>query len=298
MSARPVAGIICCTRTVGIEPAQAVMNRYVAGTMRYADAAALLVPSMPGLMRASEVAARLDGLMLTGSPSNLVPALYGEEIGDAPGPFDAARDTMTTELIKAMLDLGRPVFGICRGFQEINVAFGGTLRRDMAASEALIPHHAPDDVDFNGMFDHRHPVDLTPGGVLSKVFGADRIVVNSVHYQGVDRLGEGLTVEARAPDGVVEAVSATVSGAPLLAVQWHPEWQTAANAQSQTFFQLFGRALRGEPMVPPNPSSLIPRESETRVGLAALARSEQPNIARITAFAGISGQDKSRSSPE
>ena len=104
---RPVAGIICCTRTVGIEPAQAVMNRYVAGAMQYADVAALLVPSMPQLMKASEVAARLDGLMLTGSPSNLDPALYGEEIGDAPGPFDLARDTMTADLIKAMLDLGR-----------------------------------------------------------------------------------------------------------------------------------------------------------------------------------------------
>jgi putative glutamine amidotransferase len=246
---RPVAGIICCTRTVGIEPAQAVMNRYVAGAMRYADAAALLVPSMPELMKASEVAARLDGLMLTGSPSNLDPALYGEEIGDAPGPFDPARDTMTADLIKAMLDLGRPVFGVCRGFQEINVAFGGTLRRDMAASRDLITHHAPDEVDFEGMFDHLHPVDLTPGGVLAEAFGTERAVVNSVHYQGVDRLGQDLTVEARAEDGVIEAVSATVNGAPILAVQWHPEWKPAANPQSQTFFQLFGRALRGSPLI-------------------------------------------------
>jgi putative glutamine amidotransferase len=246
---RPVAGIICCTRTVGIEPAQAVMNRYVAGAMRYADAAALLVPSMPELMKASEVAARLDGLMLTGSPSNLDPALYGEEIGDAPGPFDPARDTMTADLIKAMLDLGRPVFGVCRGFQEINVAFGGTLRRDMAASRDLITHHAPDEVDFEGMFDHLHPVDLTPGGVLAEAFGTERAVVNSVHYQGVDRLGQDLTVEARAEDGVVEAVSATVNGAPVLAVQWHPEWKPDANPQSQTFFQLFGRALRGSPLI-------------------------------------------------
>jgi putative glutamine amidotransferase len=249
MTARPVAGIICCTRTVGIEPAQAVMNRYVAGAMKYADAAALLVPSMPELMRASEVAARLDGLMLTGSPSNMGPSLYGEDAPDAPGPFDPARDTMTADLIKAMLDLGRPVFGVCRGFQEINVAFGGSLRRDMAASADLIAHHAPDEVDFNGMFDHLHPVDLTPGGVLAGAFNTDRAVVNSVHYQGVDRLGEGLSVEARAEDGVVEAVSATVNGAPVLAVQWHPEWKPADNPQSQIFFQLFGRALRGAPLI-------------------------------------------------
>jgi putative glutamine amidotransferase len=248
---RPVAGIICCTRTVGIEPAQAVMNRYVASAMRYADAAALLVPSMPELMKASEVAARLDGLMLTGSPSNLDPALYGQDIPDAPGPFDAARDTMTADLIKAMLDLGRPVFGVCRGFQEINVAFGGTLRRDMATSGELVPHHAPDDVDFNGMFDHEHPVRLTPGGVLATAFGAEAATVNSVHYQGVDQLGDGLLVEARAPDGVVEAVSAKVNGAPVLAVQWHPEWKTERNPQSQAFFQVFGRALRGEGLRPP-----------------------------------------------
>ena len=249
--ARPVAGIICCTRTVGVEPAQAVMNRYVASVMRYADAAALLVPSMPELMKASEVAARLDGLMLTGSPSNLDPARYGQDVPDAPGPFDAARDAMTADLIAAMLDLGRPVFGVCRGFQEINVAFGGSLRRDMAQSRALIAHHAPDDVHFNAMFDHEHRVDLTPGGVLARAFEAEAATVNSVHYQGVDRLGDGLTVEARAPDGVVEAVSATVNGAPVLAVQWHPEWKTELNPQSQVFFQLFGQALRGAPLSPP-----------------------------------------------
>jgi putative glutamine amidotransferase len=248
---RPVAGIICCTRTVGIEPAQAVMNRYVANAMRYADAAALLVPSMPDLMKASEVAARLDGLMLTGSPSNMDPALYGQAVDDAPGPFDAARDTMTADLIKAMLDLGRPVFGVCRGFQEINVAFGGTLRRDMARADELIAHHAPDEIDFDGMFDHEHRVDLTPGGVLAKAFDAEAATVNSVHYQGVDRLGEGLAVEARAPDGVVEAVSAKVNGASVLAVQWHPEWKTERNPQSQAFFQVFGRALRGEGLRPP-----------------------------------------------
>ena len=260
MSARPVAGIICCTRTVGVEPAQAVMNRYVASAMRYADAAALLVPSMPELMKASEVAARLDGLMLTGSPSNLDPALYGQDVPDAPGPFDAGRDTMTRDLIQAMLDLGRPVFGVCRGFQEINVAFGGTLRRDMSTQGAPLAHHAPDEVDFDAMFDHEHAVRLTPGGVLATAFNAEAATVNSVHYQGVDRLGEGLLVEARAPDGVVEAVSAKVNGAPVLAVQWHPEWKTERNPQSQAFFEVFGRALRGQPLVP-----LIPANAGTQM---------------------------------
>jgi len=246
---RPVAGIVCCTRTVGTEPAQAVMNRYVAEALKNADCAGLLIPALPDLMSATEVAGRLDGLMLTGSPSNVDPARYGDD-AEGTGPFDPARDAMTFDLIKAMADLGKPVFGICRGFQEINVAFGGTLRRDMAQSPDLIAHHAPDHVGFNEMFDHTHEVDLIPGGVLARVFKADKARVNSVHFQGVDRLGEGLTVEARAPDGVIEAVSADLSGAPLLAVQWHPEWNTASNPQSAIFFNLFGRALRGDPLVP------------------------------------------------
>jgi putative glutamine amidotransferase len=246
-TSRPIAGIICCNRTVGVETAQAVMNRYVSATMHYADVAALLVPSAPDQMKATEIAARLDGLMLTGSPSNLEPHRYGEAADDAPGPFDAPRDAMTQDLIAAMLDLGRPVFGICRGFQEINVAFGGSLRRDVSAPNAPIAHHAADDVGFDAMFDHIHPVTLTPGGVLAQRYGQDQLMVNSVHFQGIDRLGKGLDIEARAPDGLIEAVWARVNGAQLLAVQGHPEWRTADHPQSQQFFAMFGEALRGEP---------------------------------------------------
>ena len=244
---RPVLGIIACNRTVGTEQAQAVMNRYADAAMRHADAAALIVPAMPGLMRADEVAGRLDGLLLTGSPSNVEPTRYGDNAaGD--GPFDAARDAMMKALVDAMLALGRPVFGVCRGFQELNVAFGGTLRRDLGATP--LPHHAPDGVPFDAMFAHEHAVHLTPGGILSRAFGREALRVNSVHFQGVDRLAPGLTAEAHAPDGVVEAVSARINNAPVLAVQWHPEWRTDANPDSQTFFHLLGRALRGDPLTP------------------------------------------------
>jgi putative glutamine amidotransferase len=246
--ARPVTGIICCNRWVEYETGQAVMNRYVAATITFADVAALLVPSMPDQMRASEVAARLDGLLLTGSPSNMEPHWYGQAIDDAPGPFDAPRDAMTQDLIAAMLDLGRPVFGICRGFQELNVALGGTLRRDVSLPDAPLAHHAPLDVSFDAMFDHHHPVSLTQGGVLARRYGLDAINVNSVHFQGIDQLAPDLMAEAQAPDGLVEAFSARVNDADVLAVQWHPEWRTADNPQSQTFFSLFGAALRGEPI--------------------------------------------------
>jgi putative glutamine amidotransferase len=244
--ARPVLGITCCTRRMGGEQAQAVIDRYARSAMLYADVAALLVPATPDLMSAREVAGRLDGVLLTGSPSNVEPSRYGEDVPDAPGPFDPGRDAMALGLIEAMIDAGRPVFGVCRGFQEINVAFGGTLRRDTGAGEALIAHHAPPDADLAGMFAHAHEVTLTPGGLLARGLGKDRLAVNSVHFQGAGRLGEGLAVEALASDGLVEAVSARPGRAPVVAVQWHPEWRTEDNPDSQAFFAMLGRALRGE----------------------------------------------------
>ena len=249
-SPRPVLGVVCCTRQIGTETAQAVVDRYLVGALRHADAAGLLVPALPGLMDAREVAPRLDGVLLTGSPSNVDPARYGQaEAVDREGPFDAARDAMTAALVEAMLELGKPVFGICRGLQELNVAFGGTLRRDMARSPELIAHHAPSDADFEDMFAHEHEVTLTTGGMLNRGLGRSTLQVNSVHYQGIDRLAPGLEIEATAPDGVVEAVSAEVNGAPVLAVQWHPEWRPEANPDSQAFFQLLGAALRGEALL-------------------------------------------------
>ncbi len=245
---RPVLGIICCNRTIDGQAAQSVMTRYLNASLTYADAAGLMVPAMPDLFNAREVAPRLDGILLTGTPSNLDPKRYGELVDDAPGPLDPDRDEMTSRLIEAVLDLGRPVFGICRGFQELNVAFGGTLRRDMAEHPELLAHHAPHGASFEGMFEHVHPVKLEEGGVLHRAYRSAALDVVSVHYQGVDKLGEGLKVEAVAPDGVIEAVSARVNGAPVLAVQWHPEWKAHENPQSQTFFKLLGRALRREPI--------------------------------------------------
>jgi putative glutamine amidotransferase len=245
MTARPVLGMICCRRSVGTEHAQAVMERYLYGAAPHIDAIPLLIPSLPKLVDATEVAARIDGLMLTGSPSNLEPRRYGEEVPGAAGPFDPNRDAMAMALADAMMEAGKPVFGICRGFQELNVHFGGTLARDMMAPHRSIQHHAPDDVTFADMFEHRHPVKLEEGGALLAAIGTRDIIVNSVHYQGVDKLGKGLRIEARAPDGVVEAFSTTARGAPVLAVQWHPEWKPEGDENSRKIFGLMGRVLRG-----------------------------------------------------
>ena len=237
MTPRPVLGIVCCNRAVGEETAQLVMNRYATAAMRFADVAALLIPALPELMSAREIAGRVDGVLLTGSPSNVEPWRYGEtDAPDAAGPFDPGRDAMTLGLIEAMGGLKRPVFGVCLGFEEINVAFGGTLAR------GLVHNHAPDGADLDALFGYEHPVAIAPGGVLARAFAGDTLTVNSVHYQAIGRLGAGLAVEATAPDGLVEAVSAP----GVLAVQWHPEWRVADNPDSQTFFRLLGRALRGE----------------------------------------------------
>lgn len=244
MTTRPVLGVIACNRIVGTEPAQAVMERYIRAAMTYADVAALIVPSLPDLMTAAEVAPRLDGILLTGSPSNVATARYGDEGGE--GPFDEGRDEIALSMVDRMIGLQKPVFGICRGFQEINVALGGTLRRDTSASDELLRHHAPDGVSFDAMFDHRHPVELAEGGVLASAYAKPELDVNSVHYQGIGKLAEGLTIEARAPDGLIEAYSARPNGAPLLAVQWHPEWGTENDPDSQTYFHLLGKALRGQ----------------------------------------------------
>lgn len=244
MASRPVLGIICCNRKVGKEPAQSVMERYIRAAMTYADCAALLIPSLPDLMSAAEVAPRLDGILLTGTPSNVEPHHYGAKDGD--GPFDPGRDAIAFSMVERMIDAQKPVFGICRGFQEINVAMGGTLRGDTSASDELLRHHAPDGVAFDAMFEHRHPVELAEDGLLFEAYGKPGLEVNSVHFQGIDRLADGLAIEARAPDGLVEAYSARPNGAPLLAVQWHPEWGTENDPDSQLYFGLLGKALRGE----------------------------------------------------
>jgi putative glutamine amidotransferase len=244
MTSRPVLGIICCTRMIGKASAQAVLDRYVTAAMKYADTNALLIPALPDLSDAGDIVARLDGLLLTGSPSNVEPQRYGDAEGD--GPFDPARDEMVLRLVDSAASRMAPIFGVCRGFQELNVALGGTLRRDTSAVSAPFKHHAPAGASYDEMFDHRHEVSLVPGGILARAYGETALSINSVHFQGVAKLAPSLTVEALAPDGLVEGFSSHQHGAPLVAVQWHPEWRTDDNRESQTFFKLLGRALRGD----------------------------------------------------
>lgn len=239
-SAKPLIGVLCCNE-VAERPIQAVASRFIEPLSRISGATVLLVPALPEVLDAAAVADRLDGLLLTGSRSNVAAARYGV---DAPGEdrLDERRDEVALSLAGHMIERGRPVFGICRGMQELNVLFGGTLARELVGGSH---HRGEDGFSFAELFEHGHEVTLVEEGMLAKATSRQRLSVNSVHSQGIDRLGSGLSIEAvAADDGLVEAFSARPCGADVLAVQWHPEWDTAGCESSQAFFQLIGAALR------------------------------------------------------
>lgn len=243
---RPLLGIVACTRRFEDETIHRVIDRYLRAPARWSGVDVVLVPAIGALADHANLARRLDGLLLTGSTSNMQSHRYGGNTDH--GPFDPDRDSTALALTGAMLDAGRPVFGICRGFQELNVAFGGSLQHLPIAAQAM--HHAPAGASLAAMFDHRHAVTPVRGGVIAEGLGTAPIMVNSVHFQAVDRLGHGLEPEAHAPDGLVEAFSARVGAARVLAVQWHPEWDADHNHQSRWFFTALAQALGAEPASP------------------------------------------------
>jgi putative glutamine amidotransferase len=246
---RPLLGIVACTRTSEDEIIHRVIDRYLRAPAQWSGVDVVLIPALGLLADQRNLAARIDGLLLTGSTSNLESWRYGGK--DAHGPFDPDRDSTSLALTSAMLDAGKPVFGICRGFQELNVVFGGTLQHLPIAAQAL--HHAPAGASIEAMFDHRHAVTPVPGGLFADALGDGPVTVNSVHYQAVQILGHDLVAQAHAPDGLVEAFSARVGAAQVLGVQWHPEWDADRNPQSRWFFTALGEAMGAEPPAPAAP---------------------------------------------
>jgi putative glutamine amidotransferase len=239
---RPVIGVLCCNEVVD-RPVQAVASRFVAPLTRLAGATVLLVPALPDSTDVATLTAVLDGLLLTGSRSHVAPWRYGARPLPAGQIVDEGRDEVALALAGGMIEAGKPVFGICRGLQEINVLFGGSL---CAAADAGRHHRGAWSDDYGSLFHHGHDIELSASGRLADATGAQRVRVNSVHQQGIDRLGGGLTVEAvAADDGLIEAVSARPCGADVLGVQWHPEWDTASSPASRAFFSLIGAGLRG-----------------------------------------------------
>jgi putative glutamine amidotransferase len=239
---KPVVLVPACNRQLGEHPFHVAGKKYI-DAVRLADCQPLVVPSLePGELESLLDLA--DGLLLTGSPTNVHPRHFGEHVHDTALPLDPARDDWTLPLIPRALERGIPLFAICRGFQETNVALGGSLHQAVQEVPGHADHRGPDGAPAEAVYALAHPVDVVPGGALAAIVGAERIDVNSVHGQGVNRLARGLRVEARAPDGLVEAFSVPDAKAFNLCVQWHPEWQAAGNPVSVKLFKAFGAACQ------------------------------------------------------
>jgi putative glutamine amidotransferase len=241
---RPVVLVPACNRTIGQHPFHVAGKKYI-DAVRLASCQPLVVPGA----EPDEIDALLDiadGILLTGSQSNVHPSHFGEPVHDSRLPLDALRDDWVLALIPRALARGVPLLGICRGFQETNVALGGSLHQAVQDVEGRNDHRAPKDVPAEQAYGLAHAVVVEPGGVLASVLASvidsASFEVNSVHGQGVNRLADGLRVEARAPDGLVEAFSIEHARGFNLCVQWHPEWQAADNPVSVRLFQAFGAA--------------------------------------------------------
>jgi putative glutamine amidotransferase len=243
-SARPLIGISADRRMVGAHPFHMVGEKYARAVLEAADAAPVMIPALAEELRFDELLQRLDGLVFTGSPSNVEPRLY-QGPPSAPGTLhDPARDATTLPLIRKAVEAGVPVFGICRGFQEMNVAFGGTLHQNLHEIPGYLDHRDDTTQPLEVQYGPAHEVTLEPGGLLRSFSERDRIQVNSLHHQGIDELGAELAVEARAPDGVIEAFRVRQAQRFAVAVQWHPEWRVMGNPFSRALFAAFGQASR------------------------------------------------------
>jgi len=229
---------------LGQHPFHAVGEKYITAVLDAAGALPLLIPSIGRELALDELLDDVDGLLFTGSPSNVEPHHYRGE-PSLPGTLhDPARDATTLPLLPKAIAAGVPVLGICRGFQEMNVAFGGTLWQQIHEVPGKLVHHEDATQPLDVQYGPSHPVRLVDGGVLRGIAGSDTLTVNSLHHQGVRELGSGLLPEALAPDGVVEAFRVAGARRFALAVQWHPEWKPMSNAFSHALFQAFGEAAR------------------------------------------------------
>lgn len=245
-SRQPVVLVPACNRMLGQHPFHVAGQKYV-DAVRLAGALPLIVPSVE-VDQIDTLLDLADGVLLTGSPSNVHPSHYGEEVYDQSLPLDPLRDDWTLPLIPRALARGIPLLAICRGFQEANVALGGSLHQAVQEVQGKQDHRAPAEAPAAVQYAPAHPIVVQPGGLLEPLFGAGaQLQVNSVHGQGVNRLADGLRVEALAPDGLVEAFSTLPSPAApgfALCVQWHPEWLAADNPVSMTLLKAFGAACQ------------------------------------------------------
>ncbi|MDM8348722.1 gamma-glutamyl-gamma-aminobutyrate hydrolase family protein [Pseudomonas sp. sp1636] len=244
MSCLPLIGVTACTKQVGLHLHHIAGDKYVRAIAIGAGGLPLIIPALGELIDQPSLLDNLHGLLFTGSPSNVEPHHYSGSASEAGTAHDPERDRTTLPLIRQAIEAGVPVLGICRGFQEINVAFGGSLLQKVHEAAGMLDHRESPDEPLDVQYAPRHLLRVQPGGVLAGLGLPSEMAVNSIHGQGVERLAPGLRVEALAPDGLVEAFSVEGAASFALGVQWHPEWQIGRNPNDLALFQAFGEACR------------------------------------------------------
>ncbi|MCG6932251.1 MAG: gamma-glutamyl-gamma-aminobutyrate hydrolase family protein [Gallionella sp.] len=240
----PVVLIPADYRQLGDHPFHVVGHKYVDAVVQAAGAFPLVIPALGTMGEMEAALAVADGILLSGAVSNVHPSHFDQAVRDPSLPLDPGRDGMTLPLIRAAVKAGIPVFGICRGLQEINVAYGGSLHQAVHQNAGMSDHREAKAGSLEERYGLVHPVRTVAGGKLAAITGSSEIMVNSLHGQGIDRLGAGLVAEAYAPDGLIEAISISGAKSFALAVQWHPEWNVLNVPAYLAIFRAFGEACR------------------------------------------------------
>ncbi|MGI4793539.1 MAG: gamma-glutamyl-gamma-aminobutyrate hydrolase family protein [Janthinobacterium lividum] len=243
---KPLIGISCCTKPFGVygTPNHAASDTYVRAVDQVMGGVPVLIPANGDASDVETLVSRLDGIILTGSRSNVQPSLYDGPPHAEGTPEDAPRDAMTMRLIRAAIAAGLPIFAICRGLQELNVALGGSLHQRLQDLPGRMDHSTPMHPNPKLRTGKAHAVRLVLGSWIHRVAGAATIPVNSLHNQGIDRLAPGLVAEGTAPDGTVEAVRLAAAPALTIGVQWHPEYDFESDSVSRDLFAAFAVAIR------------------------------------------------------
>ena len=243
MSQVPLIGVSACSKQIGLHPFHTVGDKYVRAVHEAGCGLPLIIPALGQALDIASLVETLDGLLLTGSPSN-VEAHHYQALHHAASPTDVARDSTTLPLIHAAIQAGVPILGICRGFQELNVPLGGSLHQNVHEQPGLFDHRENPEGTLDQQYDLKHSVAIEPGGLLASLGLPAHILVNSLHGQGIARLADSLQIEARAEDGLIEAVSSPSASSWVLGVQWHPEWKVLQNPNYLAIFKAFGEACQ------------------------------------------------------
>lgn len=244
MHRKPVIGVPADRKFIAPHPFHAVGEKYLKALIDGAGALPFIIPVLAEHLTVDDVLAEVDGILLTGSPSNVEPQHYRGEPSTPGTLHDPHRDAVTLPLARRALESGVPLLAVCRGFQELNVALGGTLHQKVHEVAGYHDHREIPDQPLDLQYAPAHPLNLVAGGVLERLAGTSSVMVNSLHSQGVARLADGVTVEAVADDGLIEAYRVDGVSGFALGLQWHPEWQVTENPFSMAIFGAFGDACR------------------------------------------------------